>query len=49
MEFGTVESPGKPLRPSPALVKDCNGSLRLEMARDHPALVQNSRFHTQGW
>ena len=29
--------------------KDRNGSLRLEMARDHPVLVQHSKFHTQGW
>ena len=49
MEFGTLSSPGKPLRDIPALVKDRNGSLRLEMSRDHPTLVQNSRYHTQGW
>jgi hypothetical protein len=23
--------------------------MRLEMNRDHPMLVQNSRYHTQGW
>ena len=39
----------KELRSSPALVKDRNGSLRLEMERDHPVLVQHSKFHTQGW
>jgi signal recognition particle subunit SEC65 len=39
----------KTIRPTPALVKDKNGSLRLEMERDHPVLVQHSRFHTQGW
>lgn len=49
MEFGSLENPGKQLRDSPALVKDKNGSLRLEMTRDHPQLVQHSRFHTQGW
>ncbi len=32
-----------------AIVNDKNGSLRLEMSRDHPMLVQHSRFHTQGW
>ena len=43
----------KELRSSSALSKtemDCknrNGSLRLEMARDHPVLVQHSKFHTQ--
>jgi hypothetical protein len=31
------------------LVKDKNGSLRLEISKDHPSLVQHSRFHTQGW
>lgn len=25
------------------------GSLRLEMERDHPVLVQHSKCHTQGW
>jgi hypothetical protein len=49
MEFGTKSSPGKEIRETPALVKDKNGSLRLEMSRDHPSLVQHSRFHTQGW
>ena len=49
MEFGTESNPGKTLRNSPALVLDKNKSLRLEMARDHPTLVQHSRFHTQGW
>lgn len=39
----------KQLRSQPAIVKDRNGSLRLEMERDHPVLVQHSRFHTQGW
>jgi hypothetical protein len=49
MEFGTESSPGKEIRETPALVKDKNGSLGLEMSRDHPSLVQHSRFHTQGW
>ena len=49
MEFGTESSPGKEIRETPALVKDNNGSLQLEMSRDHPSLVQHSRFHTQGW
>lgn len=39
----------KPTRSSPAIVKDQNDSLRLEMERDHSALVQRSKFHTQGW
>ena len=49
MEFGTESSPAKEIRETPALVKDKNGSLRLEMSRDHPSLVQHSRFHTPGW
>jgi hypothetical protein len=39
MEFGTESSPGKELRETSALVKDNNGSLRLEMSRDHPSLI----------
>lgn len=39
----------KQVRSSPAIVKDQNGSLPLEMERDHLVLVQHSRFHTQGW
>jgi hypothetical protein len=34
MEFGTESSPGKEIRETPALVKDKNGSLRLEMSRE---------------
>jgi hypothetical protein len=49
MEFGTESSPEKEIRETPALVKDKNGPLRLEMSRDHPSLVQHSRFYTQGW
>ncbi|CAC5413965.1 unnamed protein product [Mytilus coruscus] len=49
MEFGTSLNPGKPLRDCPAIVKDRNGSLRLEMERDHPNLVQHSQIHTQAW
>ena len=49
MEFGPQNMPGKILRDTPAIVKDKNGSLRLEMQRDHPMLVQHSMYHTQGW
>jgi hypothetical protein len=49
MEFGSASKPGKQLRSTPALIKDRNGSLRLEMARDNPVLVQHSQFHTQAW
>ncbi|CAG2201823.1 unnamed protein product [Mytilus edulis] len=35
MEFGTSLNPGKTVRDNPAIVKDRNGSLRLEMERDH--------------
>ena len=49
MEFGSQNGPGKPSRQIAAIVRDKNKSLRLEMPRDHPRLVQNSKFHTQGW
>ena len=49
IEFGSESSPGKELRDTPTLKTDKYGSLRLEMARDHPILVQHSKFHTQGW
>ena len=49
MEFGTEEKPGKEVRDAPAIVKDKNGSFRLEMTRDHPRMVQHSRIHTQAW
>ena len=49
LEFGKTSTPGKKIQSCPSLVRDRNGSLRLEMARDHPMLVQHSRFHTQGW
>ena len=49
MEFGKEGDGGKPLRSEPAIVSDKNGSLRLEMARDHPTMVQHSRIHTQAW
>lgn len=49
MEFGPKDTPGKALRDNAAIVKDKNGSLRLEMPRDHPMLVQHSMYHTQGW
>ena len=39
----------KPLRNIPAIVKDRNKALRLEMTRDHPLLVQHSKWHTQAW
>ena len=48
-EFGTEVAPGKTLRQVAEIVKDKNGSLRLEMERDHPMLAQNSKFMTQGW
>lgn len=39
----------KPERQYSVIVKDKNSSLRLEMPRDHPVLVQHSKYHTQGW
>ncbi|CAC5388030.1 unnamed protein product [Mytilus coruscus] len=49
MEFGTGSSPGKQLKETTVIVKDKNGSLRFEMAREQQMLVQHSRFHSQGW
>ena len=49
MEFGTLSSPGNELRNKPAIVRDKNKSMRLEILRDQPMLVQNSRLHTQDW
>jgi hypothetical protein len=49
MEFGPELNPGMELRERPALVCDKNNSLRLAQPRDHPMLVQNSQYHTQGW
>ena len=48
MECGSLSSPGKQLRSDPAIVRDTNSSLRLEMPRDNPLLVQHSRYHSQG-
>ena len=39
----------KPLGNVPAIVKDRNKALRLEMAGDHPLLVQHSKWHMQAW
>jgi hypothetical protein len=41
MEFGTLSSPGNELRNKPAIVRDKNKSMRLEIPRDQPMLVQN--------
>ena len=49
MEFGTQANPGKPIRNAPRTVRGKNKSLRLELERDHPMMVQHSRVHTQGW
>ena len=49
MIFGTEEEPGKPLREKPAIIKDLNGSKRLEMKRDHPRMVQISAPVLESW
>ena len=49
MEFGSEFSPGKKLRNDPEVMGDHNGAPRLEMPRDHPRLVQHSRYQTQSW
>ena len=37
------------MRSKPAIVKDKNNCDRLELERDHPMLVQHSKYHTRGW
>ena len=49
MEFGSEFSPGKKLRNDPEVVGDHNGAPRLEMPRDHPRVVQHSRYQIQSW
>ena len=49
MEFGSEFHPGKKLRSSSEIVEDHNGAPRLEMPRDHPRLVQHSRYQLQYW
>ena len=49
MEFGSEFHPGKKLRSGPEIVEDHNGAPRLEMPRDHPRVVQHSRYQIQSW
>ena len=49
MEFGSEFHRGKEPRESPAIVKDHNGASRLELSRDHPRVVQHSRYQLQAW
>ena len=49
MEFGSEFRPGKKVRIGPEIVEDHNGAPRLEMARDHPRMVQHSRYQMQSW
>ena len=49
MEFGSEFQPGKKLRNAPDVVEDHNGAPRLEMPRDHPCVVQHSRYQVQSW
>ena len=49
MEFGSEFYPGKKVHSNPEIVKDHNGTLRLEMPRDHPRVVQLSRYQLQSW
>ena len=34
---------------NPEIVEDHNGAPRLEMPRDHPRVVQHSRYQLQSW
>ena len=49
MEFGSEFCPGKKLQKDPEIVGDHNGAPRLEMPRDHPRVVQHSRYQIQSW
>ena len=49
MEFGSEFRPGKKLHNGPEIVDDHNGAPRLEMPRDHPRMVQHSRYQMQSW
>ena len=47
MEFGSEFHPGKKVRNSPEIVEDQNRAPHVEMPRDHPRLVQHSRYQLQ--
>ena len=49
MEFGSDFCPGKKVRIGPEIMEDHNGAPRLEMARDHPRMVQHSLYQMQSW
>ncbi|CAH3193199.1 unnamed protein product, partial [Porites evermanni] len=49
MEFGSEFRPGKNVHSYPEIVEDHNGAPRLEMPRDHPRVVQHSRYQLQSW
>ena len=49
MEFGSEFRPGKKIHSTPEIVEDHNGAPRLEMPRDHPRVVQHSRYQLQSW
>ena len=49
MEFGSEFRPGKKLHNGPEIVDDHNGAPRLELPRDHPRMVQYSRYQMQSW
>ncbi|CAH3141297.1 unnamed protein product [Porites lobata] len=49
MEFGSEYRPGKKIHSNPEIVEDHNGAPHLEMPRDHPRVVQHSRYQLQSW
>ena len=49
MEFGSEFHPDKKVHSNPEIVEDHNGAPRLEMPRDHPRVVQHSRYQLQSW
>ena len=49
MEFGSEFHPGKKVHSNAEIVEDHNGAPCLEMPRDHPRVVQHSRYQLQSW
>ena len=49
MEYASEFHRGKEHRDSAAVVKDRNGALRLKLPRDHPRVIQHSRYQLQLW
>jgi len=49
MEFGSEFHRGKEPCDTGVIVKERNGALRLELPRDHPRVINHSRYQLQSW